>query len=67
VTGVQTCALPILLGDIAPQLGDNASCWATSRLNQIGRASCRERVYPVVVKAVGAVSFSGWGGGGGGG
>src|SRR5438046_10430564 len=53
VTGVQTCALPIFDGriDLKPEdptindhLGD--AYWRVGRkLEEIGRASCRERVY----------------------
>src|SRR3546814_3677140 len=54
VTGVQTCALPISLlktiamGVVPPDFSNGAVAmlpiWASGRIREIGRASCRERV-----------------------
>src|SRR5687768_17799889 len=55
VTGVQTCALPISaqgppdLLTQEPELGDDLG--RRQALGEIGRASCRERVYIFVVPA----------------
>src|SRR5262249_59582773 len=53
VTGVQTCALPILVDGAHDARGDEAGVErlralvgdAPQRLREIGRASCRERVW----------------------
>ena len=61
MTGVQTCALPIYLPVAVPEdLPDANSAFTLARFGnteplerlaaftEIGRASCRERVFPVV-------------------
>src|SRR6266853_3485699 len=51
VTGVQTCALPICSAVIPTRLGPVFIAWSASGFTglQIGRASCRERVWISVV------------------
>ena len=59
MTGVQTCALPIygwrmfhstftVLADAAAHLRVHAERLDAAMSDEIGRASCRERVFPVV-------------------
>src|SRR5438034_10494558 len=61
VTGVQTCALPIFVsrtvaahGDDRSQLHGRRSRRSAARngLQEIGRASCRERVYILLIVVV---------------
>src|SRR5881275_3567509 len=62
VTGVQTCALPIWRAAVERRLtvglaGAEQIAAALQRPAEIGRASCRERVYGTVEISVGAVSL----------
>src|SRR5437763_4636506 len=59
VTGVQTCALPILAFGVdgskleCPMSAANEAAFGTCGKDKIGRASCRERVW----ESVGAISI----------
>src|SRR5213076_3515887 len=62
VTGVQTCALPILTANLSRAAESRSPPSSPARLQpskrlQIGRASCRERVLPTVWISVVAVSL----------